>query len=580
MAVIGIDLGTTNSLAAYWKDGSVHLIPNSTGEYLTPSIVSYSREEQKLVAGTPAKGRLLSHSEDTRTSFKRFMGTEKTFYLGNRHYTARELSAVVLKKIKQDAEAYLGEEIQEAIVTVPAYFNDKQRSDTKKAAQLAGLCVKRLINEPSAAALAYSFNTQKEEMTILVFDFGGGTLDLSLVECFDNVVEIVGVVGDNHLGGDDIDFCIAQWFCTKQGWKYDQLDSRQQQLLLKKCELAKRKFTEKKEVQIEINEKHETLTDEILFEICMPLFLRIKTLFLRVLKDCRYSVSDIDEIIMTGGSSKLPILQTFLTELLGKEPLVSKEPDTVIAAGAGVYAGIRERNADIRDMVLTDVCPFTLGIDIMHALDDKTLYLLPIIERNATLPAKRFTTLVNAWDYQSEMKIHIYQGEKYRADENLLLGELSIAISPRPVGQSKVTLCFMYDLNGILQVEAMNEAGQKKKLLLSNSDLTEEELANMMQDMPPLMQTEEQQFQIQQQKNRIKSYYEQAVLTEREQMFLFISWYEREIDSGKQYRIRHAIKEMENYLEQLELYMNQLDAILFNGALKYQSEEEDGEETI
>lgn len=577
MAVIGIDLGTTNSLAAYWKDGKAHLIPNGEGEFLLPSVVSYVEEQKKMIVGSLAKQRLLSSAAYTKASFKRFMGTEKKFYLGERSYSALELSAMVLEKIKIQAELYLGEPIEEAVVTVPAYFNDKQRSDTKKAAQLAGLCVNRLINEPSAAALSYRMEYQKEDMSLLVFDFGGGTLDLSLVECFDNVVEIVAVAGDNHLGGDDIDLCIAQWFCEQKQWNYQEMNIEKQQLLLKKSEKAKMELNNKKEAVISMDMESATLTEEKLFEICMPLFSRIKTLFLRVLKDGGFSISGIDDLIMVGGSSKLSVVRAFLTELLGKSPVVLGEPDCVVAMGAGVYAGIRERKADIRDMMLTDVCPFTLGVGTVHGADDNKEHLSPVIERNSTLPARGSIILRTVCDYQSAMNISIYQGEEYYAKDNIHLADISVKMSPKPAGQALVEVYFMYDLNGILQVEAVNDKGERKKILISNKDLTEEEVQAGLEKMQQMLLSDEKQLQIQMQLERIMGYYEQAVGIQREQISSLIGWYMHEIDSGKQYRQKYAMDMMEQNLASLEELDENLDEYLFDGELKFDEAEEDEE---
>ena len=366
MAVIGIDLGTTNSLGAYWK-GRVYLIPMEDGNFLLPSVVGYV-EEEGFLAGTAAKERLISYPEDTAASFKRFMGTAKTYRLGGRAYTPMELSAIVLGQIKRNAEFFLKEEIEEAVISVPAYFNDKQRSDTKKAAQIAGLKAVRLINEPSAAALAYRMEYGEEDRTLLVFDFGGGTLDLSYVECFDNVVEITAVAGDNHLGGDDIDQAILEYFCRENGFRAEELTREEQANLRKISEKAKCALADKEEVAMELETGgricRALLNEDLLFEICVPLFGKIKQLFLHILEDAGSRVSEIDDLIMVGGSSKLGVVKRFLRELLGKEPIVMGETDRVVAWGVGVYAGIRQRREEIKDLLLTDVCPFTLGIAV------------------------------------------------------------------------------------------------------------------------------------------------------------------------------------------------------------------------
>lgn len=574
MAVIGIDLGTTNSLAAYWKDGKAHLIPNQMGELSMPSAVSYVEEQDQVVVGSLARKRAVAYGELTQLSFKRFMGTAKRFYLGQESYSACELSALVLRKMKEEAEQYLQEEITDAIVTVPAYFNAKQRMDTKKAALLAGLPVSRLINEPSAAALAYRREMQAEEATLLVFDFGGGTLDLSLVECFDNVVEILGVAGDNHLGGDDIDLAVAQWFCRQKNWKEADLSLNQRRFLLKQSEQAKCALAEQERVLLSLGEEQEELTEDILFELCIPLFSKIKVLFWRLLKDCGCTVADLDDILLVGGSSMLSVLRRFLCELLGREPKQLVNPACVVAQGAGIYAGIRERKGEIQDLVLTDVCPFTLGVGSVHGAEAQEQHLTPIIERNATLPARKTQTFFSVHDYQFSMQFDIYQGEEYRAKDNVRLGTLEIELPPCPAGKAQVKLQFTYDLNGILQVEAVNDAGKTEKLLISDLDLTEEEKEKELEKLQQMIFSEEKKLQIQMQKQRAEAYYECAVGWRREQISNLLGWYEKEIDSGRWYRQKRAFDWMEKSLDELDMQEAYFEKVLFNGSQQERTEGE------
>lgn len=504
MAVIGIDLGTTNSLGAYWKGGTVHLIPMEGERFLLPSVVGYV-EGEGFLAGAAAKERLILYPEDTAASFKRFMGTEKEYHLGGKAYSPMELSAMVLEQIKRNAEFFLKEEIEEAVITVPAYFNDKQRSDTKKAAQIAGLKVDRLINEPSAAALAYRMEYGEEDRTLLVFDFGGGTLDLSYVECFDNVIEIIAVAGDNHLGGDDIDQAISEYFCRENGLKSEELTKEDQAKLRKLSEVSKCALAEREEVTMELETGGRVcrilLNEERLFEICMPLFGKIKQLFVHILEDAGSKVSGIDELIMVGGSSKLGVVKRFLRELLGKEPIVLGETDRVVACGAGVYAGIRQRREEIRDMLLTDVCPFTLGIGVNNRANRDKNILSPMIERNTTLPASHRERFVTVGDYQKEIRIQIYQGEEYYVDDDVLLGELTIEVALKPAGQAWVDVQFTYDINGILHLSVENEMGERRQILLANQALTAEELERYTKEMektmlPPIEQPANREIHI------------------------------------------------------------------------------------
>lgn len=571
MAVIGIDLGTTNSLGAYWKDGAVHLIPMEGGSALLPSVVGYVEGEGFLV-GAAARERLIPHSEDTAASFKRFMGTAKEYCLGGRAYTPMELSAMVLEQIKRNAEFFLKEEIDEAVITVPAYFNDKQRSDTKKAAQIAGIKVDRLINEPSAAALAYRREFGEEDRTLIVFDFGGGTLDLSYVECFDNVIEIIAVAGDNHLGGDDIDQAVLEYFCRENGLTVEELAKEDQAKLKKLSENAKCALTEQENVVMELAADGRIckalLDEDRLFEICMPLFGRIKQLFVHILEDAGSRVSEIDDLIMVGGSSKLGVMKRFLRELLGKEPVVLGETDCVVAFGAGVYAGIRQRREEIRDMLLTDVCPFTLGIGVNNKANRDKNILTPMIERNSTLPASRKDRFVTANDYQKEIRIRVYQGEEYYVDDDVFLGELSIEVAQKPAGQAWVEVQFTYDINGILHVTAENEMGDYRQILLANQTLSEEELERYTREMGKIMLPPVQQPQNQEMLSCFLDYYEKSTGQRREMVAALTGRIMAGLSSNRIKEVRNAEKLGRTWLEWLRQETDMRQELLFDGELK------------
>lgn len=577
MAVLGIDLGTTNSLAAYWQDGKVHLITDEHGETLFPSVVSFI-EKEGLVAGDEAKERILTHRADTACSFKRFMGTDKHYHLGEKNYTPMELSAMILEHIRKNAEYFLSEEIEEAIITVPAYFNDKQRSDTKKAAKIAGLNVERLINEPSAAALAYRMECGEKDATLLVFDFGGGTLDLSYVECFDNIIEIVAVAGDNYLGGDDIDRLIAEYFCRENKIQFS---TAEYAALILNAEAEKCRLSQEGEAEIRLNvsgkDYRAKLTDDILFEICMPLFEKIKKLFLHILKDAGARISDLTDLVMVGGSSRLGVVQRFLTELLGKRPVVLGETDKVVAMGAGVYAGIRTRREDIRDMLLTDVCPFTLGVEVWRKNSDENA-LLPMIERNSTLPMSTHEHLVTVHDYQSEIRVGIYQGEEYYAKDNLFLGEVTIPVYPKPAGQEGVDVYFTYDINGILYVEVVNSQNVREHILLSGQELSLEELARYQQEMkelmlPPILRQENQELLAE-----LEKYYENSVGVQREQIGWFINWFVGGLQSRRLHVVTRAVETAKSQLAAWKEQERCAEEELFDGELKRQFLEGWGEE--
>lgn len=579
MAIIGIDLGTTNSLAACWREGRLELIPGADGEVLFPSAVGYVEGEGFLV-GAAAKERLLTHPDDTVASFKCFMGTAKEYSLGGRKYTPMELSAMVLERLKRNAERVLQEEIEEAIVTVPAYFNDRQRSDTKKAAQVAGLKVERLINEPSAAALAYRMAAGEEDRTLIVFDFGGGTLDLSYVECFENVIEIVAVAGDNHLGGDDIDRAIQSYFCRENGLAEEQLPLEELAGIRHLAEQSKCALTSGGHVDMELTVGGKAcraaLTEDILFELCMPLFGKMKQLFLHLLEDADSRVSRIDDLVMVGGSSRLGVVKRFLSELLGKEPVVLDETDRVVALGAGIYAGIRRRGEEIRDMLLTDVCPFTLGIGVWNRSGQDKNVLSPMIERNSTLPASCKNRFVTTSDYQREILVKIYQGEEYYVDDNVYLGEVNIEVALKPAGQAWVDVQFTYDINGILHVAVENEMGERRQILLANQALSEEELERYTKEMEKIMLPPIEQPENREMLARFLEYFEESTGERRERIGAMIGSITQGLCSGRKKAVRNVQETARSWLSMLEESRETKEERLFDGRASYDWYEEEG----
>ncbi|NBJ81337.1 molecular chaperone HscC [bacterium 1XD42-94] len=492
MAVIGIDLGTTNSLAAVYRNGEAVLIPNALSEPLTPSVVNVD-EEGMIWTGAPARERQLLHPEDSASSFKRFMGTGRSFSLRDKNFTPQELSALILKRLKEEAEQYLGEPVEEAVISVPAYFNDNQRKATKDAGILAGLKVERLINEPSAAALAVCQIQNVEEASYLVFDFGGGTLDVSVVDCFENVVEIAAVSGDNHLGGNDFDLKIAESFCEKHGFVFREMDALKQVALLKAAEKAKCELTQNSaalyKAELDGEEYGMFLTNQELVSVGKDIFERIFEVVKRALKDSHRTIDDIDEVILAGGSSKMPVVALYLEEILEKKPVVVGSPDYIVALGAGYYAGIKERNEEIKDVLLTDICPFTLGTDIINPRDRSRPLMSPIIERNSVLPTSKCGYFMNAYDGQKNVKLGIYQGESYYCDENIKLGEINMEILPRPRGQVHLEVRFTYDINGILEVEVYDRLKEERVVTVltgGSGRLSEEELKERLAEMKKL----------------------------------------------------------------------------------------------
>lgn len=483
MAIVGIDLGTTNSLVCVYRGGKSELIPNSFGEFLTPSCVGLDDDGEQVLVGKIAKDRLVSHPDFTVSSFKRFMGTDKKLIVGERVFTAPELSSFVIRQLKEDAEAYLGEPVEEAVISVPAYFDDNGRNATKMAGELAGLRVERIINEPSAAALAYR-KDDDEDATFLVCDLGGGTFDVSVVDAFDNIIEIAAVAGDNHLGGDDWNAAIAQYFCDENGIKVEDLSPETKAIILKQAEMCKIALNSSEPIIMSVSIGPDSymasLTSKKLVEISASLFKRIEEPIRRALHDASMTVMDIDYVVMVGGSSKMLTVSKYIEQLVGREMKSDIDPDKVVGIGAGVVAGIKSRDEDIKDTILTDVCPFTLGTNVInYAKHDDPLFS-PIIERNSVLPTSHMERYYTVNDNQDKMVFKIYQGENMYCRDNTLLGDIEIKVPKNKAGEECCEVRFTYDINGILEVDVkcVSTGETKNKVILNkNIKLTDEEIA-------------------------------------------------------------------------------------------------------
>lgn len=454
--IIGIDLGTTNSLVSIFKDGHSIIIPNNLGDLLTPSVVSIDGD--KIIVGKLAQERLITHPEVTVANFKRFMGQDKEYRIGQNKFSPEELSAMVIKKLVEDAKAYLNTEIEEVVVSVPAYFNDDQRWATKTAGELAGVKIERIINEPSAAALAVHYNhlLDSDGRTYMIVDFGGGTLDVSIVDAFDNIIEIVAVAGNNRLGGEDFNEIILQEFLTRNNLYLEELPLLTKQSLLKKVEKCKRQISKQGtgNIEIVINEKNYLLELDYqrFYQLALPLLLKLEKVIYRAIKDAQNKIESIDDIILVGGSCKMPIVQDYLKDVLNKELLIELNPDLAISLGCGIVAGIKERNGEIKDILLSDICPFTLGTEINGG------HLYPIIERNTVLPCSRQESFETASLGQTKVNIGVFQGENLIAEENLKLGDLLVPVPKNNTFNEIVLVRFTYDINGILEVDALVES--------------------------------------------------------------------------------------------------------------------------
>ena len=479
--ILGIDLGTTNSLVAVYKEGDVTVIPNRLGSLLTPSVVSVDPEGTVYV-GETALERKSTDPANTVSVFKRAMGTERIYELQGKKYRAEDLSAFVLRSLKEDAENYLGCTVEEAVISVPAYFNDRQRKATKKAGELAGLKVERIINEPTAAAIAYGIDQRAgeldDEARYLVFDLGGGTLDVSILELDDIIMEVRSVAGDNFLGGEDFTEVLYRMFINKFEINEAEVPLKTLTHLKRQAEKAKKEFCEKDRIVLSavINEEplHMEVTLKQYEEACQLLFERIKKPIERALRDARIRLEDIDEVVLVGGATKLPLLRRFVGRLMGRPPKSNINPDEAIVMGAALQAAMKERNKEIKEIVLTDVCPYSLGTDTsIRGIGDslESGYFDPIIERNTVIPASRTRKYWTVKDNQRSVCVDILQGESRLAKGNLKLGSITVPVPPRPAGQESITVTFTYDINALLEVIVKVDSTEvTRKIIIKGED--------------------------------------------------------------------------------------------------------------
>jgi molecular chaperone HscC len=473
--IIGIDLGTTNSAAALWRDGEAVLVPNAIGDFLTPSAVSVDAEGTVIV-GMAARERQSTHPRDTVTAFKRYIGTPQTVTLGKRVFDAEQLSALVLQSLKADAEAFTGEAVTGAVITVPAYFNDRQRKATRRAGELAGLKVERLVNEPTAAALAFGVHTREQE-PFLVFDLGGGTFDVSIVEVFEGIIEVRASSGDNRLGGEDFNEKVVEIARPRLAPRAE-LDRADplvlQELLRAAAERTRRKLSESEEAEFAIVHDGQSFTTAISsadFEAAAaPLLQRLRDPVLRSLRDSGIRVDTLSEIVLVGGSTRMPVVRRAITRMFGRFPNATVHPDHAVALGAAVQAGLLARASALDEVRLTDVCPFTLGVD--HAEPDgrggwRTGLFSPIIDRNTAIPTSRVSYYGTLQDNQRSIEFGIYQGESRDVSGNVKLGEVRLPIPPKPAGEIMVECRFSYDTSGLLEVDVTVPAtGASRNLVI------------------------------------------------------------------------------------------------------------------
>ncbi len=479
--IIGIDLGTTNCACAVFRDGAVEMIPNSLGHTLTPSAVSVD-DQDRILTGLPARERQSTHPDRTVTAFKRLMGTGRVCRLGTQSFKPEDLSALMLRSLKRDAEAYLGEPVTEAVITVPAYFNDKQRKATRRAGELAGLKVERLINEPTAAALAYGIHERDRQTRFLVLDMGGGTFDVSILEIFEGIIEVRASAGDNRLGGEDFNEALVEMarrrFAEALGRAARESDPLYQRLR-EAAERTRRALSDAATASLAFVWQGQSyamdVTSDALEAECAPLIARLRDPVLRSMRDSSMAMEGLEEIILVGGATRMPLIRRAVTRMFGRFPATKVNPDEAVAHGAAIQAALKARDAALAEVVLTDVCPFTLGVESSEGGHGGrqliTGIFTPILERNCTVPASREKQFSTLHDNQAMVEFGIYQGESRWTRDNILLGKIDIPVPRRRAGEIQLTCRFSYDINGLLEVDVhVPETDERRQLVIVDKE--------------------------------------------------------------------------------------------------------------
>ncbi|QWF15133.1 molecular chaperone HscC [Lysobacter capsici] len=482
--IVGIDLGTTHSLIGVYGPDGPRLIPNALGSLLTPSVVSVGDNEEVIV-GRAARERLVSHPQRSVAAFKRWMGTDRVTALGTHRFRPEELSALILKSLIADAEAELGEKVAEAVISVPAYFSDSQRKATRIAGELAGIKVERLINEPTAAALAYGLQQREGGGRYLVFDLGGGTFDVSILELFEGVMEVHASAGDNFLGGEDFTQALLNAFLTDSGLSASQLALSELATLERRIETLKHDLARGNEATLELplaGEPRQWRIDEAGFaRVSEPLVQRLRAPLERAMRDAKLSPGQLDEIVLVGGASRMQLSARLVSRMFGRLPLRHVNPDEAIGLGACVAAGMKARDQSLEEIILTDVCPHTLGVNTTRESQGgyTSGVFSPIIHRNSTVPVSRVERYYPTHDGQRQVEIQIYQGESPRVENNVRLGAISIDLPSRRRDENAIDVRFTYDINGLLQVEAtLASTGLRHEVLVEKNPgvLSQEEI--------------------------------------------------------------------------------------------------------
>ncbi len=559
--LIGIDLGTTNSLAACFRNGKVEIIPNRLGKKLTPSVVSVD-DEGSILIGETAREYGYLHPERTAKVFKRTMGTDHEYDLAGMKFSSEELSGFVLRSLKEDAEVYLGEPVHEAIISVPAYFNDNQRKATKRAGELAGLTVSRIINEPTASAIAYGVGEEGTVERCMIFDLGGGTFDVTILEYFKNIMEVYAIAGDNFLGGEDFTQVLVEMYLQRLlVASVNLLDLRTLSNIYKAAEEAKCSFSDHDTVTMAVNVfgvlHEEQFTVAEYEEACRPLLEKLRKPIEKSLRDAKVTLDDLDRVILVGGATRLKIVRDYVKKVTGIYPDWYVDPDTSVAQGAALQCAMKERDRRIEEVILTDVCPFTLGTEVVRdngAFEEPGHYL-PIIERNTVIPVSRSQTVYTAHDNQKIVTVKVLQGESYMARNNLLLGSLTVEVPVGPKGQEAIEITYTYDVNSLLEVEVkVVSTGLQKKVIIQNEEnkVSEEEARKRFERLQYLKQNPREEEENRLAMFRANRVYEESLGSDKDRIGEMIGEFDNALNNSTRLEVELTRKKLEDLLDEIE----------------------------
>lgn len=563
--ILGIDLGTTNSLVAYFTEDGAKVIPNRLGGSLTPSVVAID-EEGNVLVGETAKEYMLLHPDRAASVFKRDMGSDREFVLGEKKFLAEELSSMVLRALKEDAEEYLKEDIEEVVISVPAYFNDARRKATKRAGELAGLKVERIISEPTAAAVAYGLYQSKSNTKFLVFDLGGGTFDVSILELFGSILEVHAVAGDNFLGGEDFtEVLVRMFFDHFRELDEKEVDEKTLKHVYKQAEKCKVNFgtgdSSVMKCQIDGETYEYKITISSYETACADLLDRIRQPIKRSLADAHIRTSDINKVVLVGGATKLSIVRKFVGKLFRGIPDTRMNPDEVVALGAAIQGALKERNEAVKEVVLTDVCPFTLGTEVVVERENNRMeggHFCPIIERNTIIPASRTERLYTVRDNQTKIHIDVLQGESRFAKNNLSLGVLEVEVPRAKAGEEAIDITYTYDINSILEVEVkIVSTGEIKRQIIKNQDtkMTDEEIQERMEELAYLKIHPREQEENKLLLLKGERLYEESLGNERKIMEMALQQFEAALNTHDNGKIEEARREFKDFLINFESEM-------------------------